>query len=89
MFFFSAKCEICNFADDNSFHSCGMNLDYTFSKLTQDVENVYEWFVYNLMRANPDKSQFIILGNIGSRALKIGDITIKSASSIYTTWYYY
>ena len=45
------------------------------------MENVYEWFVYNSMEANPDKFQFIILGNTGSHTLKIRDITIKSASS--------
>ena len=57
-----------------------MNLDNIFSNLIQDVENVYEWFVYNSMKANPDKFQFIILGNTGSHTLKIGDI--KSASSV-------
>ena len=46
------------------------------------MQNVYEWFVYNSMKANPDKFQFIILGNTGSRTLKIGDITITSASSV-------
>ena len=55
LFFFSAKYEICNFADDNSLYSCGMNLDKIFSNLIQDMENVYEWFVYNSMKANPDK----------------------------------
>ena len=59
LFFFSAKCEICNFADDKC-----------------------EWFVYNSMKANLDKFQFIILGNTGSHTLKIGDITIKSASYV-------
>ena len=82
LFFFSGKCEICNFADDNSLYSCGMNLDNIFSNLIQDMENVYEWFVYNSMKVNPDKFQFIILGNTGSHILKIGDITIKSASSV-------
>ena len=46
------------------------------------MQNVYEWFVYNSMKANPDKFQFIILWNTGSRTLKIGDITITSASSV-------
>ena len=46
------------------------------------MENVYEWFVYNSMKANLDKFQFIILGNTGSHTLKIDDITIKSASSV-------
>ena len=44
--------------------------------------NVYEWFVYNSMKANPDKFQFIILGNTGSHTLKIGNITMKSASYV-------
>ena len=82
LFFFSAKCEICNFANDNSLYSCSMNLDDIFSNLIQDMENVYEWFVFSSMKANSDKFQFIIQGNTGSNTLKIGDITIKSASYV-------
>ena len=80
--FFSAKCEVCNFADDNSLYSCGMNLDNIFSNLIQDMQNVYEWFVYSSMKINSDKFQFIILGNTCSHTLPIGDITIKSSSSV-------
>ena len=58
LFFFSAKCEICN--DGNSLYSPGMNLDNIFSNPIQDTENVYEWFAFNSMKANPDKFQFII-----------------------------
>ena len=46
------------------------------------MENIYEWFVYNLMKVDPDKFQFIILGNTASHTLKIGDIAIKLASSV-------
>ena len=38
LLFFSAKCEICNFADDNSLYSCGMNLENILSNLTNDKE---------------------------------------------------
>ena len=38
LFFFSARCEICNFAEDNSLYSCGMNLDNIFSNLIQDMK---------------------------------------------------
>ena len=82
LFFFSEKCEICNFADVNSLYSCGINLDNIFSNLIQDMENVYEWFVYRSIKANPDKFQFSTLGNTGSYTLEIGDITIKSASHV-------
>ena len=48
----------------------------------QNMQNVYEWFVYNSLKSNPDKFQFTILGKVGSHKLQIGDITIKSASSV-------
>ena len=47
----------------------------------QDMENIYEQFVYNSMKVNLDKFQLIILGNTGLHTLKIGDMTIKPASS--------
>ena len=59
-----------------------MNLENIFSNLIQDMENVYERFVYSSMKPNPDKCQFIILGDTGSHSLQISDITIKSASSV-------
>ena len=34
------------------------------------------------MKANPEKFQFIILGNIGLHRLKISDITTKSVSYV-------
>ena len=43
-----------------------MNLDNMFSYFIQDIEKEYEWFVYNSMNPNTNKSQFIILGNTGS-----------------------
>ena len=82
LFFFSAKCEFCYFSDDNSLHSCGMSLDYIFTNLTQNMLNVYEWLLYNSMKANPDKLQFMILGNTESHILQIGDITTKSVWSL-------
>ena len=38
LLFFSAKCEICNFADDNSLYSSGMNLENILSNLINDKE---------------------------------------------------
>ena len=69
-------------ADDNSLYSCGINLNKIFSNLMQDMKNVYEWFVHNSIKTNPDKLKFIILGNTGSHSLQIDNITIKLASSV-------
>ena len=41
VFFFAAKCEICNFAGNyNSLYSCGVNLDNVFSALVEDGKRI-------------------------------------------------
>ena len=82
LFFISAKCEFCYFVDDRSLYSCGMNLDNIITDLIQNTYNVHEWFLYNSIKENPDKLQFIILGNTELHPLQIGDITTKSVSSV-------
>ena len=82
-FLFSVKCEICYFAVDNSLYFYGMNLDNVFINHIQDILNIYEWFVYNSLKANPEKFQFTILGNTGSHTQQIGDITTKSNLSFF------
>ena len=74
LFFFSAKYQICNFGGDNSLYSWGVNFENIFSNLIYDIESIHEWFVYNFMKANPDKFQFVILGNTDSHALQTNDI---------------
>ena len=56
----------------------GMRLDYIFNNFTQNTLNVYQWLVYNSMKANSDQFQFMILTNTDSHTLQIGDITTKS-----------
>ena len=46
------------------------------------MQNIYEWFAYNSMKANPHKFQLIVLENTGSITSKIGDINIKLVSSV-------
>ena len=66
LLFFSAGCEICNFPHDNSLYSCGVTLDKIFFNLIKDMQNVYKWLVYNSMKVNLNKFQFIILGSTSS-----------------------
>ena len=46
------------------------------------MESIHEWFLYNSVKANPDKFQFIVVGNADSHILQINDVTIKSALSV-------
>ena len=40
LFFFVLKCDICNFADDNTIHSCNKLLRKIFANLGFDLRNV-------------------------------------------------
>ena len=59
-----------------------MDLDNIFTTIIQDTWRVYEWFVYNSVKAHPENFQYIILGNTGFHPLETGDITTKSVSSV-------
>ena len=59
-----------------------MNLNNIFTNLIQNMQNVYECFLCNSTKANPDKFQFIILGNTESHTLQIGYIFAKSVASV-------
>ena len=64
IFFEIQKSNICNFADDNTLYFCSQDLQTVIENLTYDVKNVLTWFKINSMKANPEKSQFMILSKI-------------------------
>ena len=57
------KSEVCSFADGNTLYSFGKKLDTVFSNLKYDLENVMSWFQANSLKANPNKFQFMVLGD--------------------------
>ena len=58
-----------------------MSLDNIFINLIQVCKTyIYKWFVYNSLKANSEKFQFIILGNTGSHTWEIDDIATKLKS---------
>ena len=59
-----SKSEMCNFADDNRLYSYDKELSTVISNLKYDMTNILNWFRYNSMKANPDKFQFMILGQV-------------------------
>ena len=48
--------EICNFADDNTIYSCGLDLHEIVTNLESDLSRLLEWFTNNGMVANPKNS---------------------------------
>ena len=50
-----------DFADDNTFYSCGANLKTVLENLIHDATKLLYWFTVNFMKTNPEKFQFLIL----------------------------
>ena len=84
LFMFIKETHICNFADDNTIYACEKTLKETLQKLRLDLENTIKWFNTNQMVANPDKFQFMILGNKPKTnvTIKIKDIELKSVDKV-------
>ena len=63
IFFFVGKLEICSFADGNTVHLCGKDLPKIKEDLICTVKNILKRFRLNSLKANPEKFQFMILGD--------------------------
>ena len=64
LFLFLERTNICNFADDNTIYWCDSVLEIILENLQHDMKILLNWFKINLMKPNPKKSQFMILGKV-------------------------
>ena len=84
MFLLIRKSEVYNFADYNALYSIGKNIENVISDLKIDFVVVMEWFKINLLKGNPGKYQFMVLGNKGERSfdVHINNVKIKNSNEI-------
>ena len=75
---------VCNFADDNTLHSCNKNLSVIFQDWVYDLKNVLNRFRINSLKANPKKFQFMVLGRSisDSYVLNIDAMEITSTTEV-------
>jgi len=59
---FVNKCDLYNYADDNTLSYSDSNVENLVQNLESDSQSLIQWFSDNLMQANPDKFQAIALG---------------------------
>ena len=71
LFLMRLDSETCNFADDNTIYSCGLDLHEIVTNLDSDLNRLLEWFTNNGMVANPKKFQLTFLGLKGQRRLRL------------------
>ena len=75
--------EVCNFADNNTLYSSNKELEMVFRNLETDLNNVLAWFNINLLKVNPGKFQFMILGKKeNSFILIIGKNKIENSTEV-------
>ena len=55
--------DVCNYADDTTFHACGMNLRSFITRLEHDPVLTIELFESNYMKLSQDKYHFLFLGH--------------------------
>ena len=62
IFHFVQDSTIYNYADDNTLSYSDTNINTVVKTLENDSINLIDWFSKNLMKANPDKFQAIVIG---------------------------
>ena len=84
LFFFVLKCDICNFADDNTMYFCNKLLSKILANLRFDLKSVLMWFTVNSLNPNPGKFQYMILGKCVTNQLSlfINGIKIERTSEV-------
>ena len=63
-FFLSVeKSNLCNYADESTRYAADNSLSVLTDDLKKDILKTSNWFYGNYMVLNPDKSNFMILGD--------------------------
>ena len=63
LFYLPDFTEVCNFADDTTFHACDNDLNYLIKRLEHDAFLAIKWFENNNMKLNKDKCHLLVLGH--------------------------
>ena len=63
IFHFVQDSAICNYADDNPLSYLDTNINAVVKTLENDSINLIDWFSKDLMKANADKLQAIVIGS--------------------------
>ena len=77
LFFIENDCDVCNFADDTTYHACDKDLANLIEKLECCSRKAIDWFKYNYMKLNEDKCHILVSGYKHECVIaKIGDADI-------------
>ena len=60
---FVSKCNLCNYADDNTLYSTGKDLNGIRRNLEMDFMILHQWFHENHLTLNPGKFRYMVIGS--------------------------
>ena len=63
IFMFISKCDLCNYADDNTLYSIGKDLNRIRRNLEMEFMILHQWFHENHMTLNPGNCHYIVIGS--------------------------
>ena len=85
MFLFMERCNLYNYADDNSIIHSSPDIETVILNLKHDCQNAIQWFTNNGMKANPNKFQFMVISSKQMEPQNIelhGGVSITSEPSV-------
>ena len=85
MFLFMERCNLYNYADDNSIIYSSPDIETVILNLKHDCQNAIQWFTNNGMKANPNKFQFMVISSKQMEPQNIelhGGVSITSEPSV-------
>ena len=62
LFYITEMTNVCNCADDTTFHACDSYLESLIQRLEHDSMLATEWFESNYMKLNGDKCHLLLTG---------------------------
>ena len=63
LFYLTEMTDVCNYADDTTFHACDFDLKSLIARLEHDATLDIKWFESNYMLLNQDKYRFLFSGH--------------------------
>ena len=82
LFWLNEKTNVCNYADDTTFHACDKELSSLLLRLEHDSLLAIEWFEANYMKLNKNKCRFLVSGKKNEHIwINIGEERIWESTS--------
>ena len=78
LFFIVDGIDFASYADDNTPYASGDAVEDVIESLRVSSKSLFEWFLINQMKANPDKCHLLMSTAIPTN-LDIGDVTIQNS----------